>query len=71
MSKHERLRPDGRETLKLTEWERENLHLPPVTTVTLYEGAAPVEFLRYRLAMILEKIRGSCGGAGVCRNIRA
>jgi len=55
MSKHKRFRPDGRETLKLTKWELENLHLPPVTTVTLYEGAAPVEFLRHRLAMILEK----------------
>jgi len=57
MSKHEHFRPDGRETLKLTKWERGNLHLPPVTTVTLYEGAAPVEFLRHRLAMILEKNR--------------
>jgi len=46
---------DGRETLRLTKWELENLHLPPVTTVTLYEGAAPVDFLRHRLAMILEK----------------
>jgi hypothetical protein len=55
MSKHKRFRPDGRETLKLTKWELENLHLPPVTTVTLYEGAAPVQFLRHRLAMILEK----------------
>ena len=55
MSKHKRLRPDGRETLILTRWELENLHLPPVTTVTLYEGAAPVEFLRHRLAMIVEK----------------
>jgi hypothetical protein len=55
MSKHKHFKPDGRETLKLTKWELENLHLPPVTTVTLYEGAAPVEFLRHRLAMILEK----------------
>jgi hypothetical protein len=55
MSKHKGFMPDGREILKLTQWELENLHLPPVTTVTLYEGAAPVEFLRHRLAMILEK----------------
>ncbi len=46
---------DGKETLKLTEWERGNLHLPPVTTVTLYEGSAPVEFLRSRIAKMLEK----------------
>ncbi len=46
---------DDRETLKLTKWELKNLHLPPVTTVTLYEGTAPVEFLRRRLTMILEK----------------
>jgi hypothetical protein len=39
----------------LTKWELENLHLPPVTTVTLYEGSAPVEFLRRRLAMMLER----------------
>jgi hypothetical protein len=32
-----------------------NLHLPPVTTVTLYEGAAPVEYLSGRIATILEK----------------
>lgn len=55
MSRHEHSNPDGRETLKLTRWELENLHLPPVTTVTLYEGAAPIQFLRHRLAMILEK----------------
>ena len=48
-------KPDDRETLKLTKWELNNLHLPPVTTVTLYEGTAPVEFLRRRLTMILEK----------------
>ena len=55
MSRYEHSMTDGRETLRLTKWELENLHLPPVTTVTLYEGAAPVEFLRHRLAMILEK----------------
>jgi hypothetical protein len=49
------LRPGGRETLKLTKWELGNLHLPPITTVALYESAAPVEFLRHRLAIILEK----------------
>jgi len=47
--------PDGREILKLTKWELRNLHLPPVTTITLYQGAAPIEFLRSRLALILEK----------------
>jgi len=46
---------NNHETLKLTEWEVANLHLPPVTTVTLYEGSAPVEFLRSRIASILEK----------------
>ena len=45
---------EGKETLKLTEWELENLHLPPVTTVTLYEGPPPVEFLRNRIASMLE-----------------
>jgi hypothetical protein len=55
MCKHMHFKPDDRETLKLTKWELKNLHLPPVTTVTLYEGAAPVEFLRHRLTMILEK----------------
>ena len=39
-----------KETLKLTEWELANFHLPPVTTVTWYEGIAPVGFLRDRLA---------------------
>ncbi len=46
---------EGREHLKLTEWELANLHLPPVTTVTLYEGPAPVENLRSRIGMMLEK----------------
>jgi len=41
--------------LKLSEWELANLHLPPVTTVTFYSGEAPVDFLRSRLALILEK----------------
>ena len=44
---------DGKETLNLTEWELGNLHLPPVTTVTLYEGSAPVEFLRSRIEKML------------------
>jgi len=44
---------ESNETLKLTEWELGNLHLPPVTTVTLYEGIAPVEFLRSRIARML------------------
>ena len=46
---------DTTEILNLTEWELANLHLPPVTTVTLYEGSAPVEFLRSRIACLLEK----------------
>lgn len=46
---------DGMETLKLTEWEVGNLHLPPVTTVTLYEGSASVGFLRSRIESMLEK----------------
>lgn len=45
---------DGGEILKLTKWELGNLRLPPVTTVTLYEGAAPIDFLRQRLAAMLE-----------------
>ncbi|MCP4361741.1 MAG: hypothetical protein GY796_27330 [Chloroflexi bacterium] len=55
MSKNKHFNPDGKEFLKLTEWELGNLHLPPVTTVTLYQGAAPAEFLRRRLALMLEK----------------
>ena len=55
MGQHQLSKLDGREVLRLTKWELKNLHLPPVTTVTLYEGAAPVEFLRHRLAMILRK----------------
>lgn len=39
----------------MTNWELENLILPPVTTITLYEGVAPVEFLRRRMALMLEK----------------
>jgi hypothetical protein len=46
---------EGKATLKLTEWEVANFHLPPVTTVTLYEGSAPVEFLRRRIARMLEQ----------------
>jgi len=46
---------EDKEYLKLTEWELKNLHLPPVTTVTLYEGTAPVEYLRNRLTMMLNK----------------
>jgi len=53
MSQNQHSKLDGGEILRLTKWELENLHLPPVTTITLYEGAAPVEFLRQRLAMIL------------------
>ena len=39
---------ENKANLKLTEWELKNLHLPPVTTVILYEGSAPVENLRTR-----------------------
>ena len=46
---------EGQEHLKLTEWELANLHLPPVTTVTLYEGSVPVENLRNRIVIMLEK----------------
>ena len=46
---------EGQVVLKLSEWELANLHLPPVTTVTFYSGKAPVEFLRRRVASILEK----------------
>jgi hypothetical protein len=46
---------EGKKILKLTEWEVENLHLPPVTTVTLYEGSAPVKFLHSRIASMLKK----------------
>ena len=51
MKKHRRR--DGVEILKLTKWELGNLHLPSVTTITLYEGAAPIEFLRRQLALML------------------
>ena len=46
---------ESKETLKLTEWELGNLHLPPVTTVTLYEGSASVGFLRGRIEKMLKK----------------
>ncbi len=46
---------EGKENLKLTQWELANLHLPPVTTVTLYEGSAPIETLRSRLIIMLER----------------
>jgi len=55
MSRYKHAKLGDRETLRLTKWELENLHLPPVTTVTLYEGAIPVEFLRQRLAMMLKQ----------------
>ena len=45
----------GAERIQLSEWELANLHLPPVTTVTFYPGAAPVAFLEERIAEILEK----------------
>ncbi|MGL1862366.1 MAG: hypothetical protein OCC46_07570 [Pseudodesulfovibrio sp.] len=55
MGEHNHIHSDDKEILKLTKWELENLHLPPVTTITLYEGVAPVHFLRHRLALIFEK----------------
>jgi hypothetical protein len=39
---------ESKETLNLTEWELGNLHLPPVTTVTLYEGSGTVRRPRRR-----------------------
>jgi len=45
----------ARVNLALTTWELANLHLPPVTTVTLYSGTASIQFLRHRIALILEK----------------
>jgi len=34
--------------LKLTKWEVANFHLPPVTTVTYYEGEVSFENLQDR-----------------------
>lgn len=48
-------RSSARVNLALSEWELANLHLPPVTTVTLYSGTAPVQFIRNRIALMLEK----------------
>jgi hypothetical protein len=47
--------PSDQVNLTLTKWELANLHLPPVTTVTLYSGTAPVRFLRHRISLILDK----------------
>ena len=47
--------PSAQVNLSLTKWELANLHLPPVTTVTLYSGTAPVQFLRHRISLILDK----------------
>lgn|GEM_PF-6158866 len=41
---------EEKEILRLTEWEVANLILPLVTTVTLYEGSAPIAYLRSRIA---------------------
>jgi len=46
---------ENKKTIKLTDWEVANFHLPAVTTMTLYEGEASVEFLRSRLIMIIQK----------------
>ena len=51
----ETCQPSTQVSLSLTKWELANLHLPPVTTVTLYSGTAPVQFLRHRIALILKK----------------
>jgi hypothetical protein len=45
----------GKELLKLTDWEVANFILPPVTTITLYEGELSIESLRSRLALIFQK----------------
>ena len=47
--------PSAQVNLTLTKWELANFHLPPVTTVTLYSGTAPVQFLRHRIALLLKK----------------
>ena len=44
----------NRVLLSLTEWEVANFHLPPVTTVTVYEGKPPVGFLTERITALLE-----------------
>ena len=41
--------------IQLSEWELANLHLPPVTTVKFYPGAAPVAVIEERVANILGK----------------
>jgi len=46
---------EGTKNIKFTEWELKNLHLPPITTITLYKGSAPIEYLRNRLAIMLER----------------
>ncbi len=46
--------PEGGRIL-LSEWELANLHLPPITTVTFYAGAAPVAALEQRVGEILGK----------------
>lgn len=43
------------DTIALSEWELDNLHLPPVTTLTFYEGPAPVASLRSRVALLLSE----------------
>ena len=43
-----------REILKLTPWELQNLHLPPVTTITLYEGTVPLAYLRERIESMFQ-----------------
>ena len=44
-----------KQTIKLTNWEVANFHLPAVCTMTIYEGDGAVEFLRNRLALIIQK----------------
>ena len=50
---------EGKETLKLTEWEAANLHLPPVTTVTLYKVLSPLSSCAVVLLACWRKIAGS------------
>lgn len=39
--------------IPLSPWELDNLHLPPITTLTFYPGTAPVGYLRSRVAELL------------------
>jgi hypothetical protein len=58
---------EEKKTIKLTDWEVANFHLPAVTTMTLYEGEATIEFLRSRLALVIKK---SMANFPDCKRIR-